>query len=382
MKKNFNKYLSFIYILPFILAFSMSVDFFLRSKMADVFIESQRTNIFIVNIRELEHSFKPLGKYFNNVKLLSKKNVFSIWNELEGINVLRFSFNKNIKTKVDRGDILFKVYFSYDSVYSLIFGLLIWLLLVLYIQKVIEKEKRHTFALIQSERAKQHADLIANLALMVSHDIRSPLTALHFVSSAIENLDSLKTEIIDESLSRIKKVINDLEQIKFLNYEDAAAKSDGSKFMTSSEKIINVLKSSVDYFNAAGKKTNSIKINLILPDKVTNKIVHCEINKLERIIINIMNNSLESIKKSGNINVKFSENPDGVAVSIEDDGAGIPQEIMGKIGQKGFTRNKSGGSGLGIHDAIENLKKWNGNYCINSKENFGTLNVIHLKGIS
>lgn len=65
-------------------------------------------------------------------------------------------------------------------------------------------------------------------------------------------------------------------------------------------------------------------------------------------------------------------------ISVIDDGKGIPSEILNQVGNEGFTYGKPQGTGLGLHDAITTVRKWNGELTIESQPQIGTIVVITL----
>jgi len=69
---------------------------------------------------------------------------------------------------------------------------------------------------------------------------------------------------------------------------------------------------------------------------------------------------------------------DVLTIKIIDNGKGIPEDILLKIRQGEITSSKKEGHGLGISGAIQNIRKWNGTYDIQSKVGEGTTFTIKL----
>jgi hypothetical protein len=67
-----------------------------------------------------------------------------------------------------------------------------------------------------------------------------------------------------------------------------------------------------------------------------------------------------------------------LVIKIIDNGNGIPTDILLKIKQGIINSSKKEGCGLGISEAIKNIKKWNGTYDIQSTEGKGTTFTITL----
>jgi signal transduction histidine kinase len=76
-------------------------------------------------------------------------------------------------------------------------------------------------------------------------------------------------------------------------------------------------------------------------------------SEINQAIMNILRNAVEACGEQGNIWVRSYEEDGAVRVEIEDDGSGIPPELMGKIFDPFFT-TKDVGSGLGLGLAIAN----------------------------
>jgi len=88
---------------------------------------------------------------------------------------------------------------------------------------------------------------------------------------------------------------------------------------------------------------NDIKINIL-----TNNISYiCQFKPLDMIVIldNLINNSIKA--KSKNIIITTNLEDDALTISMEDDGVGIPENILSKIYQFGFTTTD--GSGIGLY---------------------------------
>jgi signal transduction histidine kinase len=72
-------------------------------------------------------------------------------------------------------------------------------------------------------------------------------------------------------------------------------------------------------------------------------------NQIKQVMINFMNNARDAMKNGGKLTVGCKPIEDKIVVSISDEGAGIPEEIRGKIFSPFFTTKEKGkGTGLGL----------------------------------
>ena len=99
----------------------------------------------------------------------------------------------------------------------------------------------------------------------------------------------------------------------------------------------------------------------------------------ERILSNLLDNSYQALVKTGTIMVSIKEIESFFEIEIIDTGIGIPDSIIGRIGEPGATFGKKQGTGLGIYHAKKNIQKWNGVFLISSKKDFGTRVVLRIK---
>ena len=67
-----------------------------------------------------------------------------------------------------------------------------------------------------------------------------------------------------------------------------------------------------------------------------------------------------------------------IILTVSDNGKGIPPAILAKLGQRGETHGKAGGSGLGLFHARTTAVSWGGSLVITSTPGQGTTVTIKL----
>ncbi len=98
------------------------------------------------------------------------------------------------------------------------------------------------------------------------------------------------------------------------------------------------------------------------PDPQLAEIV-TEKDKLKQIIINLVKNSAEAMREGGSIFITTTNRvekdiPQGVVITLSDNGPGIPEEIQAKLFSPFMSTKKHGHSGLGlsiVHRAVQDL---------------------------
>ncbi|MEQ9167544.1 MAG: HAMP domain-containing sensor histidine kinase, partial [Fulvivirga sp.] len=99
--------------------------------------------------------------------------------------------------------------------------------------------------------------------------------------------------------------------------------------------------------------------------------------RLHQAFLNILSNAEQAIEKSGNIKIITKQKGNILEVSIIDDGFGISEENLSKIGDPFFTTKDPGkGTGLGLFITNSIIEEHNGEVSVKSEINKGTTFTI------
>ena len=142
--------------------------------------------------------------------------------------------------------------------------------------------------------------------------------------------------------------------------------------------IINVVESIVlsvaDYIESKG-------ISIIFDTEVEEKIISCDPNIIERVILNLLSNAIKFTPSGGSIKVNIYYRNDSILISVKDTGIGIPIEkqeaIFEKFVQvdKSLSRNREG-SGIGLSLVKSLVELHHGTITLVSKPNEGSEFII------
>ena len=240
---------------------------------------------------------------------------------------------------------------------------------------------------LKEKKINEKIITIGTLAQQVSHDIRSPLAALEMISSSLNELPIEKRQIIGNSINRIRDIANSLlsknkaitTSTKDQNSIDIIEKSKQTEKLTVS--LLNPIIESIiteerlQYSNKPG-----IIINYNQTSASYGLFASIQKSEFQRILSNLINNSVEAfIDQKGTVDLTLNTNSSNqIELTIKDNGKGIPEGILNKIGTRGETYGKENGTGLGLFHAIETIHAFNGDLKIDSKENIGTIITITL----
>jgi signal transduction histidine kinase len=118
-------------------------------------------------------------------------------------------------------------------------------------------------------------------------------------------------------------------------------------------------------------------ISLIFDTEVEEKIMACDVDNIERIMLNLLSNSIKYTKPGGNIYVNIYDNEEAVTVSVKDTGIGIPKDKLKIIFERfmqvdSSLKRESEGSGIGLALVKSLVEKQGGEIWLRSEEGLGT----------
>lgn len=226
----------------------------------------------------------------------------------------------------------------------------------------ITEKKQAQQLMMQTEKLS----LIGELASGIVHDIRNPLTSIKGF------LQLLKTEIsknnyLDIITTEILQIENIANELLYL------AKPKETCFKL--EPIAEIINESVALFSSEAFK-RKIHIQFV-KEKYHHLHILGDKVQLKQVFVNLIKNSIEAIKQAGEIKIELKQDYENLNILIKDNGAGIPQEHISKIGQSFFT-DKTEGTGLGLMMTHTIISNHMGRMIVESEEGQGSVFTIQL----
>lgn len=173
-------------------------------------------------------------------------------------------------------------------------------------------------------------------------------------------------DVVDESLegvTRVKKIVQDLKNFSRIDESEWQ----WADIHSGIDSTLNIVWNEVKYKAEVHKDYGE------LPK------IECVPSQINQVIMNLLVNSAHAMEQSGNIYIRTSADDRHITVEVEDDGCGIPQEILGKIFDPFFTTKEVGkGTGLGLSLSYGIIKKHNGDLDVKSVPGEGTTFTITL----
>ncbi|MCW9129405.1 ATP-binding protein [Bacillus paramycoides] len=208
---------------------------------------------------------------------------------------------------------------------------------------------------------------IGQLAAGVAHEVRNPLTVIKGFIQLFQINKEDQEKYFNLMLSEIERIEAILQE--FLSI----AKTD--EIPTEKKNIYKIFENVVSLINTKAIMTN-IQVELIADSSEI--IIECSENQLKQVFINILQNSIEAMPDGGKISIHMKEmNEDGVIIDIVDEGIGIPEERIKRLGEP-FYSTKEKGTGIGLMLSYKIIESHQGAISIMSDVGVGTTVTIYL----
>ena len=208
------------------------------------------------------------------------------------------------------------------------------------------------------ERLKKSEDNQQELIQVISHDVKTPLTSIIGYSKRLiegKAKDEKKIEyheIIYKKAIDLKLLLEELEDYSKINA--------GNKYKKELINCSEIFKKLSLELKTEVENKGSIFNYLDMIDK--NLVVNIDVNKITRVFMNLVHNSLKYAGDKCIINVTGISDDKKLRFEINDNGEGVPEESLNKIFDRFYRVDSSrsrekGGTGLGLaicKDIVEN----------------------------
>lgn len=219
---------------------------------------------------------------------------------------------------------------------------------------------------------KESKELISN----ISHDLKTPITAIKgYVEGILDGVAS-SPQKLDKYIRTIYNKANDMDRL--IDELTFYSKIDTNKIPYTFSKI-NVARYFKDCVEEVGLDMEARGIELGYFNYVDEDVmVIADAEQMRRVINNIISNSVKYLdKKKGIINIRIKDVGDFIQVEIEDNGKGIAAKDLPNIFDRFYrtdsSRNSSqGGSGIGLSIVRKIIEDHGGRIWATSKEGIGT----------
>jgi two-component system sensor histidine kinase PilS (NtrC family) len=222
-------------------------------------------------------------------------------------------------------------------------------------------------------RTSEKLSAIGRMAASIAHEVRNPLASM---SGSIQVLKR-DLDLKEDDLHLMDIILKETERLNdlvgnFLDY----ARPPSPRF--EDVDLREMVMETVNLLEGVSEEKN-IAIRTELPEEKV--ILSVDASHMRQIIVNLVNNSVEALDNGGTITVTLAREsgPEGEfsSLSVSDNGAGIPKEILSEIFEP-FKTTKEDGTGLGLAIVYQLVQIHKGTIDVHSEAGKGTTMTIRL----
>ncbi len=217
--------------------------------------------------------------------------------------------------------------------------------------------------LVKSERLAA----IGELAGMVGHDLRNPLTSIKNAAYFLKKKGSTVSEaqvkemleIIDKSVVYSDKIINDLlEYSREIHLEPIRCKA--RTLLDEALQMVQI--------------PRRIKIENQVYEETW---IWVNVDKMLRVFVNLIKNAVDAMPEKGTLEIRCCQTRDCVEIAFADTGTGISEDTLPKLFLPLFT-TKAQGMGFGLAICKRIVEAHGGTITVETTENMGTTFIVTL----
>ncbi len=242
--------------------------------------------------------------------------------------------------------------------------------LVRSINKMLDTIESKQQQLVQSEKLAAIGKVTAGIA----HEINNPLNNINLTAEVLlEDMDNMdpeeRKEFIKDILvqtERAREIVHNLLQFSRMKKAAIRERVDLAQLI---ENTFALLKNELKITHTRVQSSFEKGVAFVLGNP----------NQLQQVLVNIILNAIQAMGEGGSLKVDLTVDKDKhkALISIEDNGTGIPKEVIEHILEPFYTTKKDG-TGLGLSVSYGIVKDHKGDIRIESQEGKGTKVIIEL----
>jgi two-component system NtrC family sensor kinase len=189
------------------------------------------------------------------------------------------------------------------------------------------------------ERQLTRSDNLAamgRLTATLAHEIKNPLAIIRGSAKRLGKLDpeaqSLADSVIEE-VDRLGRTVG--RYLQFARIEQAEGSGDLAAAVGAT---LDLLEGEIRMHHCVLEREG---------DFAAPAVIRLDLESLKQVCLNLVLNALEASPEGGRVRVALERHAGHVTLSVRDDGPGMPEDVVRRLGEPFFT-TKAKGTGLGL----------------------------------
>jgi len=252
---------------------------------------------------------------------------------------------------------------------ALILGVILWGSNQ-FVNDMREANRRRAALLHHAEYSNKLAS-IGRLAAGVAHEINNPLAIINEKAGLLRDLVALSEDFPQRAkvLSLVDSVLTSVDRCSTITHRLLGF----AKHMDIQHDTIDLPALLREVLGFLGKEAAYRNLRVTFDIAENLPTVYSDRGQLQQVFLNLLNNAFAAVVDGGSIEIGMARHgDDGVAVSIADDGIGIPEANLKRIFEPFFTTKEGSGTGLGLSITYGIVHKLGGKILVASEVGRGT----------
>ena len=221
----------------------------------------------------------------------------------------------------------------------------------------------------RAEQALAALAEVGELASMIVHEVRNPLTTVKMGLGALRNAElsernTMRLELASAEASRLESLLNEI-----LLYAKP------QKLQTTAVNLTELTAAVLDILQAQPVATNRSIVFKPADDLIT---IQGDADKLKQVLINLVSNACEAIAPGETVTCSLETTPTQIQLRVHNGGEPIPLDVLPNLTKPFFT-TKSTGTGLGLAIVKRIIEAHGGSFTIESTAEIGTTTTVIFK---
>ena len=230
------------------------------------------------------------------------------------------------------------------------------LLVILYTTRVLQ---RHEERLMERERLA----VVGEMASSVAHGLRNPLAAIRSCAEL-----ALDDDLPESARGPVADIVEQSDRLESWIRSFLIRAREDPRRPAGHANVDQVVGRSLRNFRSQMQDRSVVAD---FDDGGRGPIVAARPNELEQVLNAVLSNSIEAMQTGGTIRISRDRRPDGqVRILIEDDGPGVPPEMVRRLFSP-FESGKPSGLGVGLVLARQIVERLGGGLHLRNRENGG-----------
>lgn len=243
--------------------------------------------------------------------------------------------------------------------------------------KHMEESDEKRYAAFREVQQNHKLSSIGRLAAGVAHEINNPMAVINEKAGLMKDLIDYGAEFPEKQkfLSLTDAILQSVNRCKSITHRLLGF----ARRMEVQIEVLDlndVVKETLTFLEKESLYRN-IELRLRFAEDLP--AIPSDRGQLQQVFLNLLNNAFAAVEQGGVVAVTtWDENPEEVAVAVEDNGCGMSEETLRHIFEPFFTTKKETGTGLGLPITYGIVKKLGGEIDVRSEEGKGTTVTVRL----